>query len=756
MSAELLGSKVVIKEEAPVVRSLPALKTAVMSIVGIFQRGPIGEKTLVTSFDEFIRYFGKDTSVSLSVHAVRAFFDGGGKYLYVVRTVHYTDVDTPATQTATKGTRTIQTAAFAPTSGAVTGSIAGPWDLEPGDTLVIELDAAGVPHNGTATFNATAAARECTNAETYALVDSQTLTVKVDRGSVQTITFLTGEFVAIGAATAEEVAAVINAKIVGASAAATSGGTKVTITSDKRGTGSYIEVTGGTANGALAFNVAEVQGTGNVDDIDAVTALEAKTVIEAVGTLTGNLTVTEAVGGYLTITSATTGTTSSVLVNATSTADDEFGFDNATHSGDAGTAQNTLKVDGKYYGAYTDDLRPRVADATSGVASEFNFSIEEGGITVETFPNVTMDDTQTNFIETVVNHATNGSKLVAVTDLDSTAPNYGRPVNGLATALAGGGDGLGSLADTDFIGSAAGKTGIRALDLASDVTMLGIPDRATAAVQNAMWQYGEVTRDGQVFPIFDVPAGLTAAQAVTYFETTAALLEATEFGHMSYPRVKVLNPNTSVYGADEKLTVPASGHIAGMIARVDASKPGGVYEPPAGIEYGKLFGVVGLESDETLDETKRDLLFPKRINPITALESSGGGYFVDGARTAKGSGNFPTVAERRGVSYIEQTIKAGLQVYRHRNNDRKLRQAVTRTVTAFLLLQMKLGAFRSRKPSEAFFVDFGDGLNPDSEVFAGKLNGRVGLATQKPAEFIIVSFSQDTRKLEEELLTATR
>ena len=68
---------------------------------------------------------------------------------------------------------------------------------------------------------------------------------------------------------------------------------------------------------------------------------------------------------------------------------------------------------------------------------------------------------------------------------------------------------------------------------------------------------------------------------------------------------------------------------------------------------------------------------------------------------------------------------------------------------------MKNGAFASNDPKTAFFVDFGAALNPPSVVFSRQVIGRIGLATAKPAEFIILRFSQDTRALEEELAGAT-
>lgn len=752
MGSQLLASKIIVVEEEPRIRSLPALPTAVLGIVGITERGPMGTAKLVTSFDEFIRYFGGDFANSYTVHAVRGFFQNGGQFLYVVRTCHYSNPDVPGSKTSAASTLTLKTPATGPTSGYHTGSVVGPWDLDESLSawdLKLVIDGVGPT---TASFTATAAERENGVDETFALNDGDVLTVKIDgEATEQTITFLAGEFVNIALATAQEVVDVLNAKLMRAHATVTGGGKRVTITSDRKGTTSGVNVTGGTANVALQFTTGNVAGGGNVQNIEAVSLLEVKTIVEAAvaGCTVSNDT------GRCRITSNTTGLSSSVQVHATSISDGAFGFDNAVHSGSTGAALDTLRLDGKYDGSYGDRLKHRITDATSGTASEFNLIVEDGGVAVETWPNLTMDDTLDNFIEKVLNNEDTGSRLVTATDLDAVAPLSGRPANGLYGPMTGGDDGLTGLNDNDFIGSAVGKTGIRALDTAPEVTLLNIPDRPTPAVHQAMYQYSELVRDRAIYCLWDPPSGSSATGIITYFEVTAALLNATEMGDMSWPWVKILNPNRAVYGDTDTLTVPPTGHVAGMIARSDAARPGGIYIPPAGIEVGQLYGVVGVETEEAFDESKRDLVYPKRINTINSFPGSGG-YFKDGCRTAKGNGNFPTVAERRGVSYIEQTIKKGLQWARFKNNDAKLRASVYRTIYGFLLQQMRLGAFRSMKPKEAFFVDVGEGLNPPSEQFAGKLNVRVGLATQKPAEFIILSFSQDTRALEEELLASQR
>jgi phage tail sheath protein FI len=326
------------------------------------------------------------------------------------------------------------------------------------------------------------------------------------------------------------------------------------------------------------------------------------------------------------------------------------------------------------------------------------------------------------------------------------------PASGTFGPMTGGSDGLTGLADTDFVGSAAGKTGLHALDGVQNLSLLIVPGRTTSAVHNAMIAYCEVTRDKGCFAILDPPANQSAPGIVTYVESTAALLGLSEFAAVYWPRVKIMNPSKAVFGNATEIVVPPSGHVAGVYARVDGSRPGGVFVPPAGIENGQLLGVLGFETNEVLEESKRDLVFPKLINPLTTFP--GAPRHIDGARTLKGDGNFPTVAERRGVIFIEQSLKLGLLFAKHHNNTEALRAALARTVTAFLLIQLKNGAFASNDPKQAFFVDFGPALNPPSVVFARQVIGRIGLATAKPAEFVILRFSQDTRALGAELAKA--
>jgi phage tail-like protein len=116
-------------------------------------------------------------------------------------------------------------------------------------------------------LGATQGASTSSNVETYALSNGLTLTVAVDGGGVQTVTFASANFLNIAEATAEEVANSITAQITGALASAGSVTKDVTITSATYGTSSSIQVTGGTANSVIGFDTAVHSGSNATDQI---------------------------------------------------------------------------------------------------------------------------------------------------------------------------------------------------------------------------------------------------------------------------------------------------------------------------------------------------------------------------------------------------------------------------------------------------------------------------------------------------------
>ena len=130
---QLLSSKVIIVEEEPRIRAVPALPTAVVGAVGIAERGPIDQAVLVTSFEEYVQIFGGFTANSDLALAVMGFFLNGGSFMWIVRTVHHTDINDPATKISDKATGTLVAGV------ADTATIDGKYDGAYGNRLQVEF-----------------------------------------------------------------------------------------------------------------------------------------------------------------------------------------------------------------------------------------------------------------------------------------------------------------------------------------------------------------------------------------------------------------------------------------------------------------------------------------------------------------------------------------------------------------------------------------------------------------------------------------
>lgn len=738
------ASEVTSQDIAPRIRALPSQPVDVLLALGVAAWGPL-EAQVVTDYDDFVqKYRGFLLGYELPLQ-IRQFFLEGGRKAYIGRVVHVSGVGVPVT--AAKSTKTIQTAASGVTNGSVTGSVVGPFVLTPGDTLVGSVDGLA---NQTATFSAAAASLECANAETYVLADLQTLTVKINGGSVQTITFNTAEFVSIAAATAEEVAAVINAEIVGATATVTSGGTKVTITSDRKGTSSGVEVTGGSGNAALGFSTAPVAGTGNVANIEAVTVAEVETIVEAAWTNGGGVAVTSS-SGAVKITAGTAGPTGSVLVVASSTADDELGLDNATHSGTSGAAVNTLKFDGRYYGGTIGNALSIVVEAASNANAEyFNIRVLLNGVQDEpTYQNLTMDDTSVDYVETKFNTG-NRSWLVEATDLAASGTaTQRRPANGTYT-MTGGDDGLASLDDNDFSGSIVYGTGLHQFDVLEEGDLLISPDRKTTTHQNSAMLYCEEDKRRTVVFIPDVPAGLTKESAATH---QGSLTPSEQSLPVYWPQVKIPNPDKALYGQDATITIAASGSAAGVMARNTRAYETHIGTQPGNQIYGRMLTVSDVADEEVKKISVRRYLASNRINPIFAGKDIEGAYgvWLDDVMASKTTGNWKSVGEIRLLSKIRKDVMAYMETIRTTPNteDNRLNDQIV--LGAYMIQWVSRKVLASMNASEAFYINTdpkGVGINNPLVQEAEEYNVVIAVATARSRRLIHTFFTRDQRAIE--------
>lgn len=728
---------------------ISTIAASIAAFVGVTEMGPIGsanedDKTPILSFSDYERVYGGFTLNAKDLPlSVKAFFDevgeNSGARVYISRVVHFTTLGDPTTKTSAKGTLYLLTASLAPTSGYSLAGNLGPYNLEPGQTVIVDRDGDGT---ATATFNATAAARESGASETFALTNGMQLTLSIDGAAAVTKTFATAEFVSIGAATAEEVVAALNAWFLAngynAIASATSSGAKVTITSKKRGFGSGINITGGTANAVFTFTTGNIAGTGssNLLDIDAVTVAEAKTVIEAA---VSGVTVTN-VGGAAKITSNTTGGSSMVQVTGASTATG-FGFDNAQHFGISGTPTNTVLLTARWDGEYVNAFTVQVAAATNGESGRRNLILLRNGIEVERWENWNLVSTDGLYLVDLINKGKGAQKKSKyVTAEKVSTPTLSAPDDLPASAttgpFTGGSDGLSSLADADFYGGKTdnGATGLRCFDKISIVDDIAGPGRATSSFQNQLVAYCETSREQCSFAVLGSAAGQSVAQVRTYVTSTASLKGLSEVARFVYPRIYVDNPATDVYGADATILAPNEGAVCGMQARVSGLGPGGAFEQAAGQELGFLRSVRGIETMEAEDFGKRGLLQDDNIAVIRAED--GVPHYVDGSDCLDSEGVFATTGESRGLVFVFNQVKRTMDRLRQRNINEGLYSRYKNGLNDFFKALTDASRFRSRVYEEAFYVDVGPGLNPDAAVEAQEVNARFGLNTSPAAKFI--------------------
>jgi uncharacterized protein len=271
--------------------------------------------------------------------------------------------------------------------------------------------------------------------------------------------------------------------------------------------------------------------------------------------------------------------------------------------------------------------------------------------------------------------------------------------------------------------------GLYALNKTDELLNVCIPDFAgNEVVDGALVDYCEARKDR--FAILTTPEGLTPQEAINYKKFD--LQKNTSYYALYYPWLSVLDPVT-----EKAVNIPPVGHVAGVYARTDTQK--NVGKAPAGIEDGGLRFILGLERSLTAAEV--GLLNPQRVNAIVDWQQLGQ-IAVWGARTGQTGGEFGYIQARRLFMFLEKSIFNATHIYVFENNGSALWARIRLQLNGFLLRLFGQGYFAGNTPEQAFFVLVDASNNPPESVDAGILNIDIGVAPNKPAEFLVFRFSQ--------------
>jgi len=186
--------------------------------------------------------------------------------------------------------------------------------------------------------------------------------------------------------------------------------------------------------------------------------------------------------------------------------------------------------------------------------------------------------------------------------------------------------------------------------------------------------------------------------------------------------------------------IPPSGAMAGVYAATDSSR--GVWKAPANVSLNSLQGVDTYIDDDIQSGMNVDTVAGKSINAIRPF--FGEGIMVWGARTLAGNdNNWRYVSVRRFTSFVEESCRRATNWAVFEPNDANLWTKVKSEISNFLYTQWTAGALAGAKPSDAYYVQCGLGITMTAQyILNGYLKVLIGMAVVRPAEFIILEFTQ--------------
>ena len=260
-------------------------------------------------------------------------------------------------------------------------------------------------------------------------------------------------------------------------------------------------------------------------------------------------------------------------------------------------------------------------------------------------------------------------------------------------------------------------------DFAGDVTVTG--DLLDYALSRAQQPCG-----GDRFIILTTPMGSNPQEAVDWLRYS--LGRSSDYAAVYWPWVKVADPLAN----GRPMTMPALGHIAGIYARTDSVK--NVGKTPAGTVDGQLAFLLGLEYVATQGE--RDLVYPNKVNPL--ISSPQTGLAVWGGRTISNRSEWRYINARRLFMFLEKSIYNETFWAVFENNGPSLWSRLGTQIGGFLHSLFTQGYFAGANTKQAYFVVCDSSNNLAVTVDQGQVIMDVGVAPNKPAEFVRIRFAQ--------------
>jgi len=252
-----------------------------------------------------------------------------------------------------------------------------------------------------------------------------------------------------------------------------------------------------------------------------------------------------------------------------------------------------------------------------------------------------------------------------------------------------------------------------------------------------------------LFALLDFPLGDTEQEKfeeTTFdkvaFDTTFNTLTPSDCAAVYYPWLKA---NWTLADKGGNMTsrihhVAPSAVAAGLICKTDAQI--GPWKAPANVvvSAGLIPAVKIGEATQAL-YTSND----KTTMSVNMIRSfPGEGTKIWGVRTlTTGGSNWSYINVRRTFDMAERDISVALEAVLFETNGPSTWEMVRAAIENYLFNLWKKGALYGETPEKGFFIHIGEGVTMTrDDINQGYLKVRIGLAVVRPAEFVILEFTQ--------------
>ncbi|MGV7961253.1 phage tail sheath subtilisin-like domain-containing protein [Photorhabdus tasmaniensis] len=270
---------------------------------------------------------------------------------------------------------------------------------------------------------------------------------------------------------------------------------------------------------------------------------------------------------------------------------------------------------------------------------------------------------------------------------------------------------------------------VKTKDLTAQVPKLNDVTLLVAAGEDIKEAVSTLCQSGKgLFAIFDGPQNDTNIKEP---DTVLQPYTATHYGAVYYPWL------TAKWGENKTyVDIPPSAVMAGIYASVDNSR--GVWKAPANVPVQGGLQPKYPVTDDLQAQYNKD----KALNMIRTFPKSG--PLVWGARTLEDSDNWRYIPVRRLFNSAERDIKNAMSFAVFEPNSQPTWKAVHRAIDNYLYALWQQGGLAGNKAEQAYFVQIGKGTTmTEDDIKQGRMIVKVGMAAVRPAEFIILQFTQN-------------